>query len=171
MARGIFSTINKMARAAERVSRQQERERARIIKEGERRARTEEQERARLNKEYERQARLEKQRGKQDYYESLNAQLDEQLNDLNTILSSGLNRDPSVDFNKFLKYPTEAGLDSDQALRLIPEPQRKDYLPKKPSSLARLIPWITIVIAPASPPLNSAIRNNSGLRRYSLPSP
>ena len=35
MARGIFGTINKMARAAERVSRQQEREKARLIKEGE----------------------------------------------------------------------------------------------------------------------------------------
>lgn len=138
-----------MARAAERVSRQQERERAKLIKEGERRARLEEQQRARLNKEYERQARSEEQRGKQDYSESriseaddLNAQLDEQLEQLQTILVGSLDRDPSIDFDKFLKYPTEANLDFSQLLLLRPEPQREKFLPKKPSFFALLIPWI-----------------------------
>jgi hypothetical protein len=74
--------------------------------------------------------------------DELNAQLDEKLNDLNTILTYGLNRDPSVDFNKFLKYPTEADLESDETLRLIPEPRPENYLPHKPSFFVRLIPWI-----------------------------
>jgi hypothetical protein len=164
-----------MARTAERVSRQQERERARLIKEGERRTRSEEQERARLSKEgerrtrseeqeraklskeYEREARLEKQRVKQDYYErrnaeadELNAQLDEQLSNLNSILNCALNRDPSIDFDKFLKYPTEANLDFSQLLLLSQEPQREKFLPKKPSpSSLYLYPGSMTGIMPA----------------------
>jgi hypothetical protein len=43
MARGIFGAINTMARAAERASREQARERSRLVKENERHARLEEQ--------------------------------------------------------------------------------------------------------------------------------
>lgn len=43
MARGIFGAINKVARAGERASREQARERSRLVKENERHARLEEQ--------------------------------------------------------------------------------------------------------------------------------
>jgi hypothetical protein len=89
---------------------------------------------------------LEVQRGKQDYHESLiaeaddaNAQMAEHLEQLSTILICALDRDPSVNFERFLKFPTEGDLDSDETLRLISEPQRESYLPIKPSFIARLI--------------------------------
>jgi restriction system protein len=44
-----------------------------------------------------------------------------------------IDRDPSVNLERFLKYPTEGDLDSDQ---------RETDLPKKPSFLARLIPGL-----------------------------
>jgi restriction system protein len=129
MARGIFGAINTMARAAERASREQARERSRLVKENER------------------HARLEEQLGKQDYLqlriaetEKANAQLAERLEHLRTILSLALDRDPSINFEKFLKYPKESDLDSDQTLRLFPKPERESFLPKKPAFFAQLIP-------------------------------
>jgi hypothetical protein len=97
MARGIFNTINKMALAAERASRQHARESAR------------------LKKEDERQARLREQRGQKDYHESriaetdgANAQLAEQLEQPRTILICALDRDPSVNFERFLiRFPAD----------------------------------------------------------------
>jgi restriction system protein len=131
MARGIFNSMTKMALAAERASRERAKEHARIDKGNQRRA------------------RIEERAGKQFYKESraavaddLNTQLAAQLEQLNTILVCVLSRNPTVSFERFLKYPTEADLDSDQTLRLIPEPQRENNLPKKPSFFARLIPWI-----------------------------
>ena len=131
MARGIFGAINTMARAAERASREQARERSRLVKENER------------------HARLEEQLGKQDYLqlriaetEKANAQLAERLEHLRTILSLALDRDPSINFEKFLKYPKESDLDSDQTLRLFPKPNRESFLPKKPAFIAQLIPGV-----------------------------
>jgi hypothetical protein len=83
MARGIFGAINTMARAAERASREQARERARLVKENER------------------HTRLEEQLGKQNYLqlriaetEKANVQLAERLEQLRTILFRALDRDP-----------------------------------------------------------------------------
>jgi restriction system protein len=129
MARGIYGSINKMARAAERASRERDRERIRLAKE------------------QERYARLEEQMGKQNYQElriaeteEANAQLAERLEQLRTILFHALGRDPSINFESFLKHPEESELDWEQTLRLIPEPKRKSFLPKKPTFFARLIP-------------------------------
>lgn len=138
MARGIFGAINTMARAAECASREQARESIRLIKENERHV-----------KDNERHARLEEQLGKQNYLqlrkaetEKANAQLAERLEQLCTILFRALDRDPSINFEKFLKYPKESDLDSDQTLRLFPKPNRESYLPKKPAFIARLIPGV-----------------------------
>jgi hypothetical protein len=97
MARGIFGAINTMARAAERASREQARESIRLIKENERHV-----------KDNERHARLEEQLGKQNYLqlrnaetEKANAQLAERLEQLHTILFRALDRDPSINFEKF----------------------------------------------------------------------
>jgi restriction system protein len=138
MARGIFGAINTMARAAERASREQARESIRLIKENERHV-----------KDNERHARLEEQLGKRNYLqlrsaetEKANAQLAERLEQLRTILFRALDRDPSINFEKFLKYPKESDLDSDQTLRLFPKPNRESFLPKKPAFIARLIPGV-----------------------------
>jgi hypothetical protein len=138
MVRGIFGAINTMARAAERASREQARESIRLIKENERHV-----------KDNERHARLEEQLGKKNYLqlrnaetEKANAQLAERLAQLRTILSRALDRDPSINFEKFLKYPKESDLDSDQTLRPFPKPNRESFLPKKPAFIARLIPGV-----------------------------
>jgi hypothetical protein len=143
MARGIFGAINTMARAAERASREQARESIRLIKENERHVKENERyvkENERHVKENERHARFEERLGKQKYHEfqiaeteKANAQLAERLEHLRTILSLALDRDPSINFEKFLKYPKESDLDSDQTLRLFPKPNRESFLPKKPA--------------------------------------
>jgi restriction system protein len=125
-----------MARAAERASREQARESIRLIKENERHV-----------KDNERHARLEERLGKEKYYEfqiteteKANVQLAEGLEQLRTILFRALDRDPSINFENFLKYPKESDLDSDQTLRLFPKPERESFLPKKPAFFAGLIP-------------------------------
>jgi hypothetical protein len=64
------------------------------------------------------------------YAEKLHRQKFPQLEHLRTILICALDRDPSVNFERFLKYPTEGDLDSDQTLRLIPKPQRETHAKK-----------------------------------------
>jgi restriction system protein len=129
MARGVLSTINAMAREAERAARAQARARAQFLKDQERRQ------------------RLEEKLQKQSYLESritevdqANAGLAEQLDRLDDILAICLKRDPSVDFSKLLKYPQEADLDSDPALLLPEEPRRDAFMPTPPGFLARLVP-------------------------------
>jgi hypothetical protein len=128
MASGIFNSMTKMALAAERHSREQAKEHARIVKENQRRA------------------RIEERAGKQFYQESraaaaddLNSQLAAQLEQLNTLLVCALSRNPTVSFERFFKYPTEADLDSDQTLRLIPVPRIDDFLPEKPSLRSKVV--------------------------------
>ncbi|MGO9235584.1 MAG: restriction endonuclease [Methylocella sp.] len=120
MARGVYDTTNKMARAAERAARERDKERKRLAKEHE------------LYAQQKRIAETEK----------ANAQLEEQLEELRTILFHGLRRDPSINFESFLKYPEESELDSDQTLRLFPKPKRESFLPEKPALFARLIPGV-----------------------------
>ncbi|HUI22416.1 MAG TPA: restriction endonuclease [Methylocella sp.] len=120
-----------MARAAERAARERDRERIRLGKEQERQARSEEQ----IEKQHYRDLRIAE-------TEQANAQLDEQLEQLRTILFHGLSRDPSINFENFLKYPEESELDSDQTLRLFPKPERDSFLPRKPTFFTRLIPGV-----------------------------
>jgi restriction system protein len=141
MARGVFGTIYKMARAAERASREQDRERFRLAKEYERHARLEDQPGKQI-KEHERRARLGRETLRIAQTEKANAQLAERLEQLRTILFYALGRDASINFDNFLKYPEESELDSDESLRLFPKPNRESFLPKKPPFIARLIPGV-----------------------------
>jgi hypothetical protein len=93
--------------------------------------------------------------------EKANAQLAERLEQLRAILSHALGRDPSINFDNFLKYPEESELDSDETLRLFPKPNRESFLPKKPPFIARLIPESKTAIEPTSSLLNSVFRRNS----------
>lgn len=133
MARGNFNAIIRLALASERASRQRDREKNR--------------EKNRLDKENERLARLKERLGKQDYCEAriaeaekANTQLAERLDELSGILFDTFNRDPSINFEEFLRHPKESDLDSDQTLQPIPEPKIESFWPEKPKFLVQLLP-------------------------------
>jgi restriction system protein len=129
MSRSFLSTLNRIAREAERSSRARARAQEKALKA-----------RIRLRIQEDKQA-------KQDYVESraaeafeANAHLSEQLQALRSILSTSLSRDPRIDLRKFLKYPTIKELDADRSLALPDKPILEAFLPKKLGVFSRLIP-------------------------------
>lgn len=129
MARGLLSTMNSIAREAERAARARARAQSQFLKEQERRQRLEEKLR------------------KQNHLESMaaevekeNAALDQHLNQLRTILSSALDKDSAIDFSSLLKHPQESDLDTDPRLALPEEPHREAFMPAEPGFFSQLLP-------------------------------
>jgi hypothetical protein len=87
--------------------------------------------------------------------------LAEQQENLRTILFCALDRDSSINFEKFLKYPDESDLDSDQTLHCFRSRSAKAFFQRSLPSAPELSPGSTIAIAPASSSPNSASRKNS----------
>src|ERR1051326_3821128 len=131
MARGLLSTMNSIAREAERAARARARAQAQFLREQERHQRLEDRIR--------RQNHLE---GRIAEVEKANTALGQQLEQLQEILSSSLDKDPAVDFSTLLKHPQDSDLDSDPRLVLPKEPRRDDFMPAELGFLARLLPGV-----------------------------
>jgi restriction system protein len=117
-----MSTMNSIAREAERASRARARAQAQF---------------QRLEEKIRKQNHLD---GRIAEVENANTALGQQLDQLQEILSSSLHADPTIDFSTLLKHPQDSDLDSDTRLVLPKEPRREDFMPAQPGLLARLIP-------------------------------
>jgi restriction system protein len=129
MSRSFLSTMNRIAREAERNARTRERAQERIIRESVR------------------QDKLANKQAKQDYIESrltetaeANSRLSSRLAEIQSILAVSLTRDPRIDFNTFVRYPSEQDLDSDRSLVVPQESRLEVFLPRKPRLLEQLVP-------------------------------
>ncbi len=131
LARSFLSTVNQLARAAERAQRARIREIERQRREAEREARrTAIANRTAYfaNKESETAAK--------------NTQLERHISDFQNILVSRLGFDPVSEFNKLFRRVDEKTLDNIAALRIPNPPQTHDYIFRKPTFLIRWIPGI-----------------------------
>src|SRR5262249_47110377 len=129
MARGLLSTMNSIAREADRAARARARAQVQFVREQERRQRLEEK----LRKQNHLEGRIAE-------VEKANTALSQHLDQLQTILSSSLNRDPTINFSSLLKHPKDSDLDSDPGLLLPEEPHREAFMPAAPAFFARLLP-------------------------------
>ncbi|APT35094.1 hypothetical protein MCBMB27_05803 (plasmid) [Methylobacterium phyllosphaerae] len=140
MARSFISTLNKMAREADRARRNQERAEARYARAAAQEARLQERaaaQTARQLDKLERQAYLE---ARQEEAQSENDLLAHQIEELNGILRAALSTDLTVDFDALLKHVSDRDLDSDLSLRLTPVPPLDTLLPAPLGFFGRLIP-------------------------------
>jgi restriction system protein len=131
MARSFFSTVAQAARQAERARRQQERALIRLNRETGRQIRQ-------LQKE-ERQAYF---LSRQEEVEAENERLREQIEALQSILKTGLTRDPIIEFHRLVRLADESELDKVPELIVPPEPNYKEFEPTPPSALIRWLPWV-----------------------------
>lgn len=129
MARGFVSTINRIAREAERSRKAQERARIR----DERAALKE----LRQMEKFEREAYIE---DRQDEAQAENDQLAEKMAELNSILEVSLAQDLSIDFKKLMKRVSEGDLDKDASLHLSAVPALNELKPRALGFFGRLIP-------------------------------
>lgn len=129
VARGFVSTINKMAREAERSRRAQERARVRYAKAAVQQAKQAER--------FERQAYLE---ARQDEAQAENDQVNEQIADLSAILNNALTNNLIIDFDKMLKHVTDKDLDSDPSLKLPKVPMLSVLMPQPPGLVSKFLP-------------------------------
>ncbi|TXN21832.1 restriction endonuclease [Methylobacterium sp. WL9] len=129
VARGFVSTINQMAREAERSRKAQERARVRHAKAAA-------YELKQMEK-FERQAYLE---ARQEEAQAENDQLAEQIAGLNGILESALAQDLSIDFDQLLGRVSEGDLDDDPQLRLPAVPALAALMPRPVGFLGKLMP-------------------------------
>lgn len=129
MARGFVSTINRMAREAERSRKVQERSRIRHAKAAAHEVKQ-------LEK-FERQAYLE---ARQDEAQAQNEQLAEQNAELNGILAATLAQDLSIDFDRLRKRVADRDLDKDRDLRLPQVPMLATLMPQPPGFFGKLMP-------------------------------
>lgn len=140
MARSFISTINKMAREADRARRNQERTQARYARAAAQEARAQERVAAqtvRQLEKLERQAYLE---ARQEEAQLENDLVTQQIAELNGILETALSTDLTVDFDALLKHVSDGDLDREISLRLTPVPPLDTLLPAPLSFFARLMP-------------------------------
>ncbi len=131
MARSFLSTIVTVSREMERANRAR-------IREAERQLRVTERE-ARMRAKFNRDTYI---ASREAEAQSDNNHLGQQLKDLEIILFSRLEQDPSVDFNKLFKIPDERELDKDDTLKVHEKPLLERYMPKAPSIFIRWVPGI-----------------------------
>ncbi len=129
MARSFLSTIVTVSREMERANRAR-------IREAERQLRATERE-ARMRAKFNRDTYI---ASREAEAQSENNRLGQQLKDLEIILSSRLDQDPSINFNKLFKIPDERELDKDGALKVQEKPILERYMPKAPSIFIRWVP-------------------------------
>ncbi|MBN4096084.1 restriction endonuclease [Methylobacterium sp. OT2] len=140
MARSFISTINRMAREADRARRNQERAQARYARAAFQEARAHERaaaQTARQLDKLERQAYLE---ARQEEAQSENELLTQQIAELNSILGSALSTDLTIDFDALLKHVSDGDLDKEVSLRLTPVPPLDTLLPAPLGFFGRLMP-------------------------------
>jgi restriction system protein len=123
MARTFFSVMAQAARQVERTRRAHEREALRIQRQAERNAR---------------QAYL---AGRQDEVDAENERLRQNMEALQCILATGLKTDSRIRFEKLVRLVDTKKLD-DPALVVPAQPQLGQFLPPRPSTLVRWLPWV-----------------------------
>lgn len=129
MARGFVSTINKMAKEAERARKAQERANVRFAKFT-----------AQQIKQFNKIERQAYQEARQNDVQIENEKLSEENINLGKILENALIRNISIDFERLQKRVTERDLDSDPKLRLPQVPMLAALMPEPLSFFQRLIP-------------------------------
>jgi hypothetical protein len=129
MARSFLSALAQAAREAERARRQQERALAHLNRETGRQIRQ-------LQKE-ERQAYL---LSRQQEVEAENERLGKQIEALQSILKTGLERYPIIEFHRLLRWVDESELDKVPELIVTPEPDYKEFEPTPGAAGRRFAP-------------------------------
>ncbi|MCJ2059817.1 restriction endonuclease [Methylobacterium sp. J-048] len=140
MARSFVSTLNRMAREADRARRNQERAKERYARAAAQEARLQERtaaQTARQLDKLERQAYLE---ARQEEAQSENDLIALQIEELDGILGAALSTDLTVDFDALLKHVSDGDLNKDVSLRLTPVPPLDTLLPAPLGFFGRLMP-------------------------------
>lgn len=129
--RSFISSMNRIAREADREARARARAQAAQIREAERQQRLNEK----ISNQMFDEARVAQ-------VEEENRHLDQIVEALKSILKTGLSRNPLIDVNNLYQRPTDSDLDSDPELKIPPEPQTEDFIPTPPGRVAMLFPWV-----------------------------
>ncbi len=129
VSRGFISTINKMAKEAERARKAQERAKVRFAKSAAKQLKQ-------LNK-FERESYHE---ARQNDAKTENERLLNENSTLCNILESALNRNISIDFDRIRKKVTDRDLDADPLLRLPEVPMLENLMPEPLGFFQKFIP-------------------------------
>jgi restriction system protein len=128
--------MNRLAREAERAQRANLRAKEHVIKAQQRAVR----ETARYEKLQGKAAKANYTDSRLAETEEANLELNRKVDELNDILVSALNRDPKIDFSKFMQRVTDEDLDNDPSLRVPDRPFERDFSPPSPTFMQRFVP-------------------------------